>query len=66
MLTQSYSPLQLIKYLKEVREELEKVTWPTRQQAMNKTVLVIAVSVLVGVFIGGLDLVFNWFTKLLI
>lgn len=49
-------------FLTETRDELKKVTWPTRQEVIRLTAVVIAVSVIVGVFIGGLDFVF---TKLL-
>lgn len=44
-----------ISFLKEVREELEKVAWPTREQTIRYTVLVIIVAVGVGLFLGGLD-----------
>ena len=36
---------------------MEKVVWPTRNQAIQLTVMVIAVSVLVGAYIGGLDFI---------
>ena len=49
-------------FLTQTRDELKKVTWPTRQEVTRLTLVVIAVSVIVGVFIGGLDFVF---TKLL-
>jgi preprotein translocase subunit SecE len=44
-----------VQFIHEVVSELKKVTWPTRQEAIKLTVVVIAISVLVGVFIGGLD-----------
>lgn len=43
------------KFLFDTRAELKKVIWPTREQAMNLTVLVIGVSIAVGAFIGGVD-----------
>jgi preprotein translocase subunit SecE len=49
-------------FLKEVRVELQKVTWPTREQTRKLTIVVIIVSTTVAVFVGGLDLLF---TKLL-
>jgi preprotein translocase subunit SecE len=45
-----------IQFIKEVIAELKKVTWPTRQETIKLTVVVIAISVLTGVFIGGLDI----------
>ncbi len=45
-------------FLLEVRGELGKVIWPTRQEAVRLTAIVIAVSLAVGIFIGSLDLIF--------
>ena len=42
-------------FIREVSTELKKVTWPTREETIKLTVAVIAISVLVGAFIGGLD-----------
>jgi preprotein translocase subunit SecE len=46
------------KFFREVTSELKKVTWPTRQETVKLTAVVIAISVLVGAFIGGLDALF--------
>lgn len=45
-------------FLKEVRTEMEKVSWPSRQEATRLTAIVIAASIVVAIFIGGLDFVF--------
>lgn len=45
------------RYLEESYSELKKVTWPTREQVRNLTVLVFAISAVVGVFIAAWD----WF-----
>lgn len=42
-------------FIREVTSELKKVTWPTRQETIKLTIAVVAISVAVGVFIGGLD-----------
>jgi preprotein translocase subunit SecE len=47
------------RFLDESYSELKKVTWPTRQQALNLTVLVFLVSLVVGVFISVFDFVFT-------
>ena len=60
---------KLIQFLKEVRLELKKVSWPSRKELVGSTTLVIVVSVLAGLFLGLLDIVFfksvygliNWF-----
>ncbi len=46
------------RFIKEVIAELKKVTWPTREETMKLTAVVIAISVIVGLFIGGLDALF--------
>lgn len=46
------------KFFREVVAELKKVTWPTREETIKLTTVVIAISVLVGLFIGGLDALF--------
>lgn len=47
-----------IVFLKEVRSELDKVSWPTKQEAIRLTAIVIAISLLVGFFIGAIDYIF--------
>ena len=46
-------------FLREVREELRKVVWPTRQQTTRYTVIVIAISLTVGVYLSILDSLFG-------
>lgn len=47
------------KYLNEVAQEVTKVTWPTRQQTFDMTVLVVGVSLIIGIYIGVLDFLFQ-------
>ncbi len=53
-------------FIKEVRTELAKVTWPTRPETIRLTIIVIAISVGVGLYLGGLDMLFTQLLKLLI
>jgi len=53
------------RYIEESYSELKKVTWPTREQVRNLTVLVFAVSAAVGVFISAWDFIFNEAIKFL-
>lgn len=55
-----------IKFLKEVRSELKKVVWPTKQEAIRLTTVVIIVSVIVGIYIGSLDYLFARIMELLL
>ena len=43
------------RYFDEVWSELKKVSWPTREQVRNLTVLVFAISVVIGLYITVLD-----------
>ncbi len=46
---------KIITFLKEVRVELAKVSWPTRSQTVLYTLVVIGISLFVAVFLGLLD-----------
>ena len=50
---------RLRRYFDEVWSELKKVSWPTREQVRNLTVLVFAISFVVGLYITVLDQVFQ-------
>jgi len=41
-------------------QEMRKVTWPTKSQTINYSVMVIALSVGMAAFFGLLDYIFNW------
>jgi preprotein translocase subunit SecE len=47
-----------IAFLRETRDELKKVVWPSRQEIIRLTAVVITVSLIVGIFLGGLDFIF--------
>jgi preprotein translocase subunit SecE len=47
------------RYLIESWAELKKVAWPTRETVIRLTLLVVAVSILVGIYIFVLDRIFN-------
>jgi len=53
------------KFLSEVATELRKVTWPTRQETTKLTAAVIIISLAVGLFVGGLDILFVNITTML-
>ncbi len=42
-------------FVREIRSELRKVVWPTRQEAINLTLMVIGVCAVVGLFLGLVD-----------
>lgn len=53
-------------FLKEVISELKKVTWPTRDQVIKLTIVVVVVSFVIGLYVGGLDLLLTKVTDLLL
>ena len=53
-------------FLKEVRDELKKVVWPTRDEVIRLTGVVILVSLFVGIFLGGTDFILTKLVGLLI
>jgi preprotein translocase subunit SecE len=54
---------KIIQFFQEAKAELLKVNWPSRKQTLKYTVLVIAVSIAVAGFLGGLDWVFGYVLK---
>ena len=54
---------KIIQFLKEARAELTKVNWPTKEQTINYTLIVIGISVAVAVFLGGWDYFFEYLLK---
>jgi preprotein translocase subunit SecE len=47
-------------FLTEVRNEMHRVTWPSRREVYATTVVVILTSVFFGVYLWGLDLALAW------
>jgi len=46
---------KVVKFLKEVKAELKKVTWPTKRELIGSTIVTIVVTLIVSVFIGAVD-----------
>jgi preprotein translocase subunit SecE len=53
-------------FVRDVRGELRKVAWPNQRETVNLTAVVIAFSVIVGLFLGGIDFVFQELFRLLL
>ena len=61
------NPIQYAgQFLKEVQAELKKVTWLTRNEVLDYTILIIVVSIIVGIYLGVLDVVFSWLVRSII
>ncbi|MGH8033044.1 MAG: preprotein translocase subunit SecE [Luteimonas sp.] len=53
-------------FLSESRFELRKVVWPTRQEAMRLTWVVIAVVIIMSLILAAFDTVIQWAIRLLL
>lgn len=51
---------RLTSYFQESRLEFKRVNWPTRQETIRLTVMVIVFSLMFSVFLGVLDMLFNY------
>ncbi|OHA93618.1 MAG: preprotein translocase subunit SecE [Candidatus Zambryskibacteria bacterium RIFCSPLOWO2_12_FULL_39_45] len=47
--------MSLITYLKDTKGELKHVSWPTRSQTINFTIVVVLISIFVSFFLGFFD-----------
>jgi preprotein translocase subunit SecE len=45
-----------IQFLREVKIELKKVTWPSRKQTIGSTIVVIVLVMIISLFLGAVDL----------
>jgi preprotein translocase subunit SecE len=59
--------MSLGEYLKETRGELKHVSWPTREQIISYTIVVIIISIVTSIYLGvfdfGFSIIFNRFFK---
>jgi len=54
------------KFLSEVQSELKKVAWPSREELKGSTIVVLAITFLLGLYIGVLDFIFSKIVTFLI
>ncbi|MBG0842871.1 preprotein translocase subunit SecE [Ectopseudomonas toyotomiensis] len=52
--------------LKEARVEIRKVVWPTRQETMQTTLIVVAVVLVMALLLWGLDSLLGWLISLIV
>lgn len=58
--------LNPLKYLQEVRQEVNKVTWPTRQEVLISTIMVLVLVALASVFFLAADQIISWLVQLML
>ena len=57
---------QLVQYLRETRAELGKVVWPTREEVVNLTAIVVITIVVMSIFFGTVDYLLTQLFRLLL
>lgn len=57
---------RVAKYFRDTKSELKKVVWPTKQQSLRNTVVVIIVVAIAAIVMIVLDMIFSGLFKLLI
>ncbi|MBP9817375.1 preprotein translocase subunit SecE [Candidatus Shapirobacteria bacterium] len=50
---------QIVKFLSEVRAEFKNITWPSRQSLIQLTFVVISISIIISLILGGFDYIFT-------
>jgi preprotein translocase subunit SecE len=59
-------PNRITIFIRETIGELRKVNWPTRQEAINLTIIVLIVIGVMAIFLGLLDLAFAELFRLIL
>ncbi len=57
---------KVITFLREAREELKKVVWPSRKELLQHTLVVIVVSLVVAAILGSIDILLSLGLKTII
>lgn len=52
-------PKKIISFLKEVKTEIKKINWPTKKEVFRHTIIVLVISIIVAIFLGGLDYIYT-------
>jgi len=58
--------LRIVNFLKEVRTELTKVSWSTKDELVGASLVVIVTTAMLAVFIGVIDIMLSNFLNLLV
>ena len=48
---------KVLDFIRESKAELKKVTWPTRKQVWASTLVVVLLTLVVGLYLGGVDMI---------
>lgn len=50
---------QILKFLSEVKAEFKNISWPKRESLIQLTIVVISISIIVSLVLGGFDYLFT-------
>lgn len=53
-------------FVDEIKQELKKVTWPTRDEVFESTAVVITTTLIMAAFVGVIDFALSWIMRLLL
>jgi len=56
----------MLQLAKEARGEIRKVVWPTRQETVQTTLIVVAVVLVMGLLLWGLDSLIGWIVSIIV
>jgi len=51
---------RFVSFLREVRAELKKVTWPSRNEVYSTTIVVVFATIFFGFYLFFMDVIFSW------
>ncbi len=51
---------RFIIFLRDVRAEIKKVTWPSKNEVYSTTIVVILATIFFGIYLYTLDIIFSW------
>jgi preprotein translocase subunit SecE len=53
-------------FLRDVKQEIAKITWPTRSMALHGTIMVVVISVLLATFLFLINMIFAGIIKIVL
>lgn len=58
--------LKIVTFVKEAKQELGKVTWPSRDELFGSTMVVIVMTFILAAYIGSIDFILSIVMRILI
>ena len=52
--------MKIVDYIKDTKAEMKHVKWPSKQEAVKYTLLVIGISIVTSLVLGLFDYLFGW------